>query len=228
MTNAYLKHPDDEALERFLLRHSDDQELEILETHILACDTCITRLEALELQIADMKAALSASEEKRIQNELDTARAPRKNWFGLPTLSWAGAAACGVLALGLTVIPHVLRKSQPASNGSSPVTDFALCSGSDRDVNLATCRGSESATLPGNHPLNLRVATTDIPQGPVDVQVVNGSGDEVWQGQTTVKEERAEVRLPPLSASGPYFLRFYARSAGTERELLREFRFEVK
>ena len=104
--------------------------------------------------------------------------------------------------------------------------DLSTCR--DADSTLATCRGTESAVLPEGRPLDLKLDTTDIPPGPVDVQVVNGSGTEIWQGQTDVSKERAEVKLPQISQAGPYFLRFYAPSASTERELLREFRFEVK
>ncbi len=228
MTNPYLEHPDEEALERFLLHKSEDQELEVLETHILACESCITRLETLETQLSDLKTALIASEERRIQKELNPVQSSWKNWFTIPRLSWAGAA-CAALAIGLSVIPSSLHKAQFASASSqTAVANLSACSGSNNDVDLATCRGSETTTLPGTHPLDLRIDATDITPGPVDVQVVNGTGNQIWQGQTTVKNDRAEVKLPQLSQTGPYFLRFYAQSAGPERELLREFRFEVK
>jgi hypothetical protein len=43
-----------------------------------------------------------------------------------------------------------------------------------------------------------------------------------------VQNQRARVSLPQFSEAGPYFLRLYAAGAGSERELLREYRFEVK
>ncbi len=231
MTNPYLEHPNEEALERFLLQRSEENELEVLETHILACETCITRLETLELQITDLKAALVTAEEQRIQKELNPARSSWKSWFTVPTLSWAGAA-CAALAVGLAVIPHYTQHNlqlSSAKSGEVAEGDLSACRGADgADTSLATCRGTETAILPEGRPLDLRLDTTDIPQGPVDVQVVNGAGADVWQGQTTVSNERAEVRLPEISQPGTYFLRFYAPSASAEHELLREFRFEVK
>ncbi len=229
MTESYLEHPNEEMLERFLLHRSEDQELEVVETHILACESCITRLEKLELQVNDLKAALANWEEQRIQNELNPKRSSWKSWFSTPNLSWAGAA-CAALILGLTFIPHSLHKT-PYSPSSVQTAngDLSACAGSNgSDTDLATCRGVEITTLPENRPLNLRLDATDIPEGPVDVQVVSSDGGEIWQGQASVSNQRAQVKLPQISQPGAYFLRFYAPGAGTERELLREFRFEVK
>ena len=89
---TYFDHPNEEALERFLLQRSDENELEVLETHILACEVCITRLETLELQITNLKAALVTAEEQRIQKELHSARSSWKSWFRVPLLivGWGG------------------------------------------------------------------------------------------------------------------------------------------
>jgi len=230
MTNSYLEHPTEEALERFLLNRSEESEAETLETHILACEACVTRLESLELQITDLKAALVQFEEARINKELKPARSSWKNWLSLPTLSWAGAA-CAALLIGVTVMPHAMHKAQFASLSESGAAagDLSACRGSDStDTTLATCRGTGTSIFPESRPLKLRVDTTDLPHGPVDIQLVNGEGTEVWQGQTAVNNDRAELKLPKISQSGPYFLRLYAPSAGSEHELLREFRFEVK
>ncbi len=231
MTKPYLDHPNEEALERFLLQRSEENELEVLETHILACDVCITRLETLESQITSLKAALVTAEEQRIQKELHSTRSFWKGWFSISSLSWAGAA-CAALAVGLAVVPHYAQHNAQlpgAKSGEVAEGDLSACRGADgADASLATCRGMETATLPQRRPLDLHLDTTDIPQGPVDVQVVNGTGADVWQGQTTVSNERAEVKLPEISQPGTYFLRFYAPSASAEHELLREFRFEIK
>jgi hypothetical protein len=224
MKNSFRDHPSEEALERFLLNRSENEELETLETHILACDNCISRLETLELQIADLKAALTLSEEARIQRELNQNKQPFwKGWFTVSSMSWAGAA-CAALALGLAVLPHSFMRTYI---GRTAQVDLSACSGSDPDT-LASCRGLDTAVLPENRPLDLRLATTDIPAGPVDVQVVTSNGSEIWQGHSTVNREHAEVKLPGISQPGPYFLRFYSQGSGVDRELLREFRFEVK
>jgi hypothetical protein len=227
MTNQFLEHPNEETLERFLLRRSEDQELEVVETHILACDSCITRLEALELQLTDLTSALALSEEDRIQKSLQEARKPTwRSWFTMSSLSWAGAA-CAALALGLAVIPQSIHRLSPTNIENAQAVEGALsaCNTSTAS-SLSACRGAESAVLPSHRPLDLRVDTTDIPPGAVKVQVVNSTGLEVWKGKATVNSEQAQIAMPQLAESGPYFLRLY--SDGTDKELLREFRFEVK
>jgi hypothetical protein len=58
MNPSYFAHPEDESLERFLLRVSDCQEVELVETHILACEACIGRVKALGVEIAAIRRAL--------------------------------------------------------------------------------------------------------------------------------------------------------------------------
>jgi hypothetical protein len=203
MKNRSSEHPSEDALERFLLNRSGNQELENVEKHILACERCITQLESLEPEIARLRTALRLSEEARIHRELAQGQRPsRRGWFTLSSLSWTGAA-CAALALALTVVPN------PA-------------------LDVATWRGQEMFILPKDRPLEVRLFTTDIPAGPVDVQVVTANGSEIWKGQSNVSHERAEVNLPRISGPGRYFLRLYAQGSGAERELLREFLFEVK
>ncbi len=229
MTNGYLEHPNDEVMERFILHRAEDDEVEILETHILACEHCLTRLETLELQITDLRAALTADEQHRAAQELKRGEARWKNWFTMPALSWAGGAVA-MLAVGLTIAPRMVQHGSLTARQNTPAVAELNLSGcrNSADSNLASCRGSEKGSiLPQGRPLDLRVETADIAAGPVDVQLVDGAGGEIWQGQSEVKQERAEVKLPRIAQPGPYFLRFYAPSAGREHELVREFRFEV-
>ena len=81
--------------------------------------------------------------------------------------------------------------------------------------------------LPEGRPLDLRMDTADIPQGPVDVEVVDAAGAHVWNGHALVSSEKADVKLPEIRKAGTYFLRFYP-TGSKEHELLREFRFEVQ
>lgn len=67
LQQTHLEHPDEEALERFLLNMSPDEEREILETHVLACESCLDQLDALEIDIAATRLALSKLEEHSVQ-----------------------------------------------------------------------------------------------------------------------------------------------------------------
>ncbi len=72
MQEPYIDHPTEEALERFLLHHSEEQELEIVETHILACESCVSRLESLESDIAASKLALRQFQAKHAAKAVNT------------------------------------------------------------------------------------------------------------------------------------------------------------
>jgi len=53
----YLQHLSDEILEEYIFGRLSTSETNMLETHILACDRCLSRLEALETDIRILKAA---------------------------------------------------------------------------------------------------------------------------------------------------------------------------
>src|SRR5689334_20187935 len=99
MQDIYLDHPTEEALERFVLNHADEKELEIVETHILACVSCVTRLEDLELQIAATKLALQQVRTEQLAKQATKKTASWKTWATAPGLSLAGGLA--VLAVGV-------------------------------------------------------------------------------------------------------------------------------
>lgn len=208
MTRSYLNHPSEEALERFLLHHAQEDELEGVETHILACNACVARLEEIELQIAATKLVL-----KELSGQPQAAQAattsPRRTWFSVPALSWAGAVAVVALAIGLT--PRMMH--------TSPAVDIALSAN----------RGLNTPSVPEDAPLHLHLAALDVANGPVDVSVVDGYGSEVWKGMAKAENERITITVPKLDKPGAHFLRLYSVNRDkTPGELLREFSFQVK
>lgn len=204
---TYLDHPTEEALERFLLNQSQAAELEIVETHILACESCVDKLETLEMQIAATKTALNELErfplrEKSICPSQSSSQRPWRSWFTVPALSWAGAVA----AVALCVAAFL-----PAQ------------------VNLAAYRGTERSFAPEWRPLDLHLNASDLADGRVAVQLVNGEGVQIWTGTTSVHQENTEVHLPRLTHTGTYFVRLYEPAdRGAHGDLLREYPFQVK
>lgn len=216
MTDPYLDHPNEEALERFLRNEAQESELEIIETHILACESCVTRLEALELDLAAVKVACRALQTERIQKEAARSRSWR-DWFTLPALSWAGAAA--VLALGITVVPQFLPRD----------VNLTATRGLETGMTLSPCGTLEAAVVPEGRPLDLHLKADDLPEGRVNLEIVNGVGKRVWQGAGIIKQQRANVVVPRITTAGAYFLRLYnPAQTGSEPDVLREFRFEVR
>lgn len=216
MTDPYLDHPNEEALERFLRNEAQESELEIIETHILACESCVTRLEALELDLAAVKVACHELQTERIQKEAARSRSWR-DWFTLPALSWAGAAA--VLALGITVVPQFLPRD----------VNLTATRGLETGMTLSPCGTLEAAVVPEGRPLDLHLKADDLPEGRVNLEIVNGVGKRVWQGAGMIKQQRANVVVPRITTAGAYFLRLYnPAQTGSEPDVLREFRFEVR
>lgn len=208
MNSSYLDHPSEEALERFLLHHAQEDELDRVETHVLACNTCVARLEELEVQMAAVKLALrelsQASEaEKRAQRS-------RNSWFTFRTMSWASALAAIALTVALT--PRFFSHAVPAA-----------------DVNLSANRGTEIATIPLGKPLHLHLSAPDVTNGPVEVIMVDANGAELWKGVAKAENERVDVNVPKLDQAGTHFLRLYSvHPDRSEGELLREFPFQAQ
>ncbi len=208
MQNSYTTHPAEEALERFLLHQCPDEELDIVETHILACDGCVSRLEALETQIAATKVALEELERERTVAVAARQHRPLKTWFTVPNLSWAGAAAA-VVAAGLIVTPQLSHRAPAA------------------EVTLSAYRGLETGVAPEGRPLHVHFDATDLPAGPVLVQLVNETGTELWKGSGVVSHEKVTISAPKIAQDGTYFFRLYD-TGKNQGELLREFSFQVK
>jgi hypothetical protein len=209
MTNTYLEHPAEEVLERFLLQHSDEEELDVVETHILACESCVARLETLETQIAATKLALQNIHQQEVAKAVAKQPAPSRSWFTLPRLSMAGALAA--LAIGIGIAPQFMNRNAPVAQ-----------------VSLVAYRGSETPTVPRDHQLDVHLNANDLNEDNVAVQLVDDRGSQLWKGNATVKQNEIDVNVPKISETGAHFFRIYAPATKGEGELLREFAFNVK
>ena len=210
MLPSDLDHPNEEELERFLLHQSEEKELEVIETHILACEACVARLETLETQVAVMKMALEQMEAEQKPKESPKAERSWRAWFTVPRLSWAAAVA--VLLLGITLVPQFTHLTEAPA-----------------EVSLSAYRGVQTPTVPVNRPLHIRLNAVDLAGGPVQAEIVNSGGAEVWQARTAIHNDKVEIDVPGMRESGAHFLRLYsANEENAQRDLLREFAFQVK
>jgi hypothetical protein len=210
MQNTQPDHPTEDELERFILNRSRADELEGLETHILACESCVTRLEDLEFQISVTKLALQEMQSEELARTKPTQETSWKPWFAVPKFSLIGAVA--TIALGVVVVPAFLPKHAPATQ-----------------VSLSAYRGEEASVAPAGHRLNMHLSTGDLAAGPVLVSIVDVRGIEVWRGRATIQHEQVEVVVPPIKDRGAHFLRLYAPTQATpDSNLLREFAFRIE
>lgn len=213
MNGTDRDHPSEDALERFLLQRSEEDELEIVETHILACETCITRLETLEFNIEATKLALQSF--RRTDRAAERAQSAESrtvplggsfknllSWLTLPKLSFAGAtvAACALVFSFISV---------------------------PRNVNLTAYRGAEANVVSQWVPLDLHLNARELTPGPVVVEVVDDQGGKIWQGKTVVQSNQIEVKVPRLKAAGHYLVQVYAGQDSSDI-MLREFSIQTK
>jgi anti-sigma factor RsiW len=207
------EHPSEESLERYLLRQSNASELESVETHILACPNCVARLEQTETFIATMRVAYAELREHETAREREPLFTRIAAWLTPLRLSWTAGLA--VLVAALIVAPAQFALRWPVAPAQ---------------VNLAAWRGVESVSVPSRQPLSVRLSSIDLPDGAVGVQLVDTSGREISHGSASIKQESAQVSLPPLQNRGTYFLRLYSASdtKSGQRDLLREFAFQAK
>jgi hypothetical protein len=216
MEIRFGEHPSEDCLERYLLRQSKSGELEFVETHILACPDCITRLEQAEMFIATMRAAYrEMTEQKETEDVKESIPFITRltAWLTPLRLSWTAGLA--ILVAGLIMAPAQFALRWPVPTAQ---------------VSLAAWRGAESVSVPFKRPLSVTLNSIDLPDGAVGVQLVDASGREVSHGSATVRQQSAQVSLPPLQHPGTYFLRLYSVSDTNrgQRDLLREFAFQAK
>jgi len=203
----HLEHPTDETLEQYLMHRMQESEVESIETHVLACDSCVTRLEDLEIHLEATKMALTQLHNETVaKNHAAAAGKSPWGWLKLPSFSLAAAGAA--LAVVLAVIPAF----------------------STVEMTVDGVRGTESPTVPAGRPILLHLNAKDLATQPVAVEVVNGDGSEVWKGASSVDQNKVDAKLPKLKDPGNYLLRLYARSSNNSEsgDLLREFSFQVR
>src|ERR1700761_8098233 len=91
-----VSHPSEDLLEKFARNRCSDQEVELVETHVLACSVCVTKLEDLD----NFLAAFRPGYQEFLRSRSRTTRP-------LFNLRWAYAlAAVAVLGIGVSVMPH--------------------------------------------------------------------------------------------------------------------------
>jgi hypothetical protein len=203
-------HPTDETFERLVLHNTDETELGVLEAHIFACDSCLTRVQDLQKHVRTTKLALEKVKRKQMAKTAAKRRLAQVNHLTRPVLLVAGLST--IFAARLFFIPSRISENTAVT-----------------EVNLSAYRDSQAAVLPQGRPLHLMLDAVDLPDTPALVKVVNPLGSEIWRGDAAVVQDKAEVLMPPFATSGTYLLRLYAPAArGKTGEILREYVLNVR
>jgi hypothetical protein len=135
-------------LEGLLLHRSQHSERQMLESHVLACRSCLMLVQDLHKQITATKLALQKIKTKQAARAVATAQLARLKQLAPPVL--LSSLALAVLTGGLFLIPQEIQE-----NGSSA------------KVSLSVDRGSEHSVLPQGRPVHVTLHAADLFDGPV-------------------------------------------------------------
>ncbi len=150
-------HVDDEAVERYSLGDSSEEESARLEEHLFVCAACRRRLTEHEAYNRAMQTAAA-----RIR-----AREAPQSWWLPPR--WAGALAAAALAVVIVLAGVRHWMSRPLAPPLS--------------VHLTTMRGATAATAPAGHRMVLQPDLSALPPLPsYRLEMVDRMGKRVWEG----------------------------------------------
>ena len=203
MRQNILEHPAVELLERFALNTCSEEELEVVETHIMACESCVCALENLELEIAVTKLALQQISEREAaaQAHQEPTTAGWRNWFTIPRLSWAGAGLAACAFCLFTFIPANMQIQAERGSGTTNV-------------------------VPKWRSTKITLVDAGLPESTVKAEFVDENGSLLWSSEAKSSNGKVTLTLPRMTHSGHYYARLY--SSGPEHELLSEFPFNVQ
>lgn len=190
MERDTTKHVGEERLEAYAMNSLAEDEVAIVEEHLLVCVTCQDQLAAVEQYGRAMQGAA-----KRIREE--EAAAPVtpgawekvRAWFHTPIPIFAGvlAVASVILMVGL----NLDQKPGP------PV-----------EVELQAIRGETGTTALAGHALHLRLDNRGIPDlATWPIEIVDQVGNKVWTGTGTRSDTAILATVDQSFKQGTYFVR---------------------
>ena len=196
-------HPEEDHLERYVMRICSAQEAGVIEAHLPDCEPCRVRLYDAEEWVSLMKTALPLGPTHR------TAVHWRLSIGQLFTRPGTLAAGCMALAAILVIAPSLLR-------------DRAV---HEEFVMLSATRGGPVQPPAGSshNLLRLHLDVTGLEE-PLDGQVVDESGGVVWSQPVTATNP--EIMLDRPLKPGDYWVRVNSREQTHAN--LREFSLHVE
>lgn len=198
----------DQETEDFLFQRLSGTTREVIEEHLLVCQTCLDKVEAEEEFVQTMRAAARTMESEQLErayNATEPAPKPARTWHWQ---RW-GLALSGAAALLAVVAIVQLRPSSTVSE-----TEIAL--------RLARDAGGLTAEAGASQPLRLTPDLSGVPVGAeVAWSIVEQRGGQVAQGSFA---PGSGIHLPQGLKAGAYWVRLQQPSG----ELLREFSLRVR
>ena len=203
MRKTYFDHPSSDLLEKFVLGRCTEDELDLVEPHILACHSCVSVLEGLEDEVASIKTVFGDVELQSTQAVVKPVREKIPFWnrlFSVPNLSWAGAGLAAAALLSFALIPA--------------------------NIQLQAERGEAKFVVPEWRPSHVHLADAALPEGRVAAEVADQNGTVLWSQVVADQNGGVDLNLPRFTHAGIYYARLY--TADKQHDLLEEFPFDVQ
>lgn len=209
-----MAHVTDEELEQYALDRLEEDDAAPVEEHLLFCEDCRNRLQAMDEYVAAMRVALGELEAE--QQPVDSAKArkyPPIGQFLKPKQTALFLAAAASL---LIIVPLWLGQSEPY------------------ELHLRALRGVEESLMPAapaNQSLRLAVNLDGLVVGrDLVLELVDSGGDTVWADTVRAEGNEATAEVGKTLAAGQYWVRLYTptQSEPERGELLREFGLRVE
>ena len=202
MDRNTLKHVGEERLEAYAMGTLAEDEVAVVEEHLLFCATCQDRLEELDGYTQAMRgAAKRIREEEVVAPATPGAWGRVREWFHTPAPIWAGALAM------LAVILMIGLRLQVQPPGS-PV-----------EVELHAIRGASAGTALAGHALRLRLDNRGVAEDAAwRVEIVDEEGTRVWIGTGSWTDSAVLASVDRSFTAGTYFVRLLKEGEDPVRE----------
>ena len=198
---GYHGHPEEDCLERYVMKTCTKQENGTIENHLLECEQCRARLSDADEWVSLMKIALPLGPARP--------RVPRR-WRLATAQMWSHPAAmAGGAALAVILLAAPLLLREPVSR-----EEFVL---------LSATRGGADQWAHANTLLRLRLDTTGLVE-PFEGQIADDKGGIVWS--QPISSSSPELKLDRKLKPGVYWVRINSLEGAHPN--LREFSLRVK
>jgi hypothetical protein len=194
-----VSHPDEEYLERYVMKSCTDRENLDIEEHLQICEHCHSRFHQAEEWVALMKIAIPLGPMP--------SRASPSGWrLSVERLLSKPLVAAGYAAVAIALCASPLLMLRNRFAGEEVVLLAATRGGADSGPPTASSRNR----------LRLRIDTTDL-DGPLEAQIVDASGTTV--ASSTLAASNPEVVLDHKLEPGSYWVRV---NSSVDHRTLRE------
>lgn len=196
-------HLSEETLGECALGRLSKGEISSVFEHLLICDQCNERYEAEVTFRNNVRAAGS----RGVNAQTSEKKRGWRDVFAIPRPAWAAVAALVIFA---AFLPLLRDDHHPL-----------------QIVELTAVRGGQTAAVPAQSLLELRLAATALEAGkPVQVQIVNESGAQVWRGTASPTGQWWQVQPGRQLAAGRYWVRVFDTAEATQP--MREYSLELR